>query len=268
MKHLVSRFIAFITREVIREIHRLNGDREKPRMKIDMNALVNDLCSPQANASLQRFFAGNHRFIAMLSERNRRAAANTYDFIDEAMPHALFELNQMAVIASRSEDIMRLDGHILDLGVYKGSSTRNLAKIFPSRTIHGFDSFEGLPVDWSHALKGTFGDMKGIIPDMPANVKLYKGWFDETLPLWLAANRDKPISLLRVDCDIYSSTRTILTVFEPVIRPGTWIVFDELIGYRGFRDHELRAFKEFIERTGFKPNFVSYGLTYAMLYLE
>ena len=75
----------------------------------------------------------------------------------------------------------QIDGN---LGVYKGDSARAIAGIFPDHTIHGFDSFEGLPEDWSHVLKGAFGDIKGILPDMPKNVILYKGWFENTLPDW------------------------------------------------------------------------------------
>lgn len=259
--NLVRRFVRYVVREAVKEL------TEHP-IKLDVSSLLSDISSPKANADLQRFFTGNHRFIALLAEKNRRAAVDTYDYVDQSMHDAVFCRDQMEVIASKREQIMQLGGHILDLGVYKGSSTRRLASIFPHETIHGFDSFEGLPGDWSHALKGTFGEVRGALPDMPANVKLYKGWFEDTLPAWLEGHRAKPISLLRVDCDIYSSTKTIFDVLRPLVRSGTWIVFDELIGYRGFRDNELKAFNEFIDGTGFDYHFVAHGLTYAILYLK
>jgi hypothetical protein len=209
----------------------------------------------------------NHRFIANLVEKNRRAAVDTYDFVDEHMPRAMFAPNQFTVVTSKKDEIIRLQGHILDLGVYKGGSTRALARTFPNNLIHGFDSFEGLPEDWSHARKGSF-DLGGILPDMPKNVRLYKGWFDQTLPVWYRENSGKQISLLRVDCDIYSSTKTIFTVLEPLIKSGTWILFDELIGYRGFRDHEYKAFTEFRAKTGLDFEYVAFGLTYAMGYVK
>jgi hypothetical protein len=102
---------------------------------------------------------------------------------------------------------------------------------------------------------------------MPNNVKLYKGWFDDTLPVWIEQNNDRPISLLRVDCDIYSSTKTIFSVLKPLIQSGTWIVFDELIGYRGWKDHEYKAFMEFIEETNFKYEYIAYGLSYVIVRL-
>lgn len=73
------------------------------------------------------------------------------------MPNARFSINQFDVIRDKQDEIMQLDGHILDLGVYRSVSTKALARIFPSKIIHGFDSFEGLPEDWGHQGKGAFG---------------------------------------------------------------------------------------------------------------
>lgn len=240
-----------------------------PGAKIDVESMVKDLGSGKMNPHLQHFFTWNHRFVAMLAEKNQRAARSTYDFVDGEMPNANFNANQMAVIDSKKDAIMSLGGTILDLGVYKGSSTRALARIFKSETIHGFDSFEGLPEDWAHVLKGAFGDVKGVLPDMPDNVKLYKGWFDDTLPVWRKGYEDKPISLLRIDCDIYSSTKTIFDVLGDLVQKGTWIVFDELIGYRGWEDHEYKAFEEFrATRPDLEFEYVAFGLTYAMGYVK
>ena len=209
------------------------------------------------------------RWAALLAERNKRAAIDTYDFIEAEMPNAVFCKDQFEFIKSRSAEMVEArDGHILDLGVYKGGSTRALARIFPKHVIHGFDSFEGLLGDWSHVLAGAFNDVKGLLPDMPDNVKLYKGWFDDTLPVWKSENKSKKISILRVDCDIYSSTKTIFDVLDSMIDENTWIVFDELIGYWGWREHEHKAFLEFIEKRKFKYEYIAYGLTYTVARLK
>lgn len=238
------------------------------RTKIDMNDLFTQLQRPPANMALRHFLTWENRHCEMLKERSRRAAQQTYDFIDREMSHALFNLDQFAVIESKAKEIAAAGQHFLDLGVYKGGSTRRLAKTFPSATIHGFDSFEGLPEDWSHVMKGQFGDVKGQLPDMPDNVKLYKGWFEDTLPPWSAANPEGSIALLRVDCDIYSSTKTIFDVLGPRLQKGTWICFDELIGYYGFQEHEHKAFMEFIVKTGFSFEYIAYGLTYTIARLK
>ena len=234
------------------------------RIRIDALDLVKQLNRNDLKHSLIRFFEMNHRWIAMLEERNRRTAVATNDFIDREMPDALFYLDQFRVIESKREQIP--GGYVLDLGVYKGASTRRLARIFPERTIHGFDSFEGLPEDWSYTLAGSF-DIRGALPDVPDNVVLHKGWFDDTLPAWKEAHCDLPVSILRVDCDIYSSTQTVFDVLGDRLEPGSWLVFDELIGYRGWEKHEYRAFTEFIEKNGFDYSYVAYGLTHVIVRL-
>ena len=48
-----------------------------------------------------------------------------------------------------------------------------------------------------------------------------------------------------MDCDLYSSTRTVLQAAEPRLVAGSVIVFDDLLAYPGYADHELKAFSEY-----------------------
>ena len=234
---------------------------------INVPHVLRQLNTNDAKHLIISFFERNHRWIANLVDRNRRTAAATNDHIEREMSGALFYLDQFAVIENKRDLMYELGGYILDLGVYKGGSTGRLARIFPDETIHGFDSFEGLPEDWTYVLKGAFGDTEGRLPDVPGNVALHKGWFEDTLPRWKASHCDRPISILRIDCDIYSSTKTIFDVLGDRLESGSWIVFDELIGYRGWEKHEYKAFKEFIDKSGFDYSYVAYGLTYAIVRL-
>ncbi len=266
LKAWIGRLARFIARELRDEFPEPQLDDRK-HVKIDVSDFVQQLGSGRVKHDLIHFMEMNHRWIAMLQDRNRRTAAATNDFVDREMKNTLFHRNQYKVIESKRDQMYELGGYILDLGVYRGGSTRLLAKRFPEETIHGFDSFEGLPEDWSYVLKGGFGDVQGVAPDMPDNVVLYKGWFDETLPRWKASHCDRPISILRVDCDIYSSTKTIFDVLGDRLGSGSWLVFDELIGYRGWENHEFKAFMEFIDETGFDYTYVAYGLTYVIVRL-
>jgi hypothetical protein len=241
--------------------------RNDDPIQIDVEHFVRELGSGRVNPRLVHLFTWNHRWMALLAEKNRRTAVEVYDFIDAEMPNALFSINQFEVIESKREEMAEVDGWILDLGVYKGASTRALARIFRVASIHGFDSFEGLPEDWSHVTKGAFGDIEQNLPEVPDNVTLHKGWFDDTLPPWAEEHGDRPISILRVDCDIYSSTATIFDTVGHMLRPGSWIVFDELIGYRGWRDHEYKAFNEFLKDHPFTVEYIAYGLTYVIVRL-
>ena len=75
-------------------------------------------------------------------------------------------------------------------------------------------------------------------------VRWHVGWFNDTLPAFLAAlPSDRQVSLLHIDCDIYSSASLVLSLLAAQARlaPGCIIIFDELFNYVGFEDHEMRA---------------------------
>jgi Macrocin-O-methyltransferase (TylF) len=65
-------------------------------------------------------------------------------------------------------------------------------------------------------------------PSVPSNVELHKGWFQDTLPPFVAAHPNEAVAMLHVDCDIYSSTVTILQNIGPMLRTGSVIVYDDL----------------------------------------
>ena len=151
-----------------------------------------------------------------------------------------------------------IQGMILEFGVFKGLSISFLAKNLPDRHLHGFDSFEGLPEDFSPTrLKGHTTAM-GILPKVPSNVTLHKGWFEDTLPEFLDAYRSETCSLINIDCVLYSSTKTVLSLLTPFIKPGTLIMFDEYFNYDGWEQHEYKAFQEFVAGNRVSYEYVAY----------
>lgn len=166
------------------------------------------------------------------------------------------------------------DSICLEFGVFKGTTINTVAKARPDLTFHGFDSFEGLPEDWAmggkHVRADAF-DRKGVMPEVESNVKLHKGWFDDTLPKFLSIFETpeilrKEVGYLHVDCDIYSSTVTVLEELQTWIVPGTIIRFDELACWRTvfgeaspsgsasramyttWKEHEWKAMNEWMEK--------------------
>jgi hypothetical protein len=147
------------------------------------------------------------------------------------------------------------DGLVVEFGVAKGASLRLLAGE-TGGMVHGFDSFGGLPEDWSGTKEKTGAfTAKGKLPKVPGNVALHPGWFDHTLPAFVAANPG-PCAFIHVDCDIYTSTVTIFRSLRDRIQPGTVIVFDEYFNYPGWRAHEYKAFQEFIAETGLSYQYI------------
>jgi hypothetical protein len=158
--------------------------------------------------------------------------------------------NQMVNSLSVAKPV---DGLIAEFGVYKGDSIRVLAKAVPTNIIHGFDSFVGLPGKWERGLNvypaGHFS-VNGALPQVPDNVRLHKGWFKDTIPPFLATNPG-PVRFLNIDCDIYSSTKDILTLCNERIHPGAVIYFDEICDWGGcvhrypnWHEHEIKALTE------------------------
>lgn len=147
---------------------------------------------------------------------------------------------------------------IIECGVYKGHSITKIANV-TKRKVYGFDSFEGLPENWDRSdmkfEKGHFS-LDKILPKVPDNVELIQGWFDDTLPRFVENHQDEMIAFLHVDCDLYSSTKTIFDVLGNKLQDGTIIVFDELLNYPNFDKNEIKAFYEFLINSKFDVKWI------------
>jgi Methyltransferase domain len=155
----------------------------------------------------------------------------------------------------------KASGLFLEFGVYKGDSINRMAELRPDVRWYGFDSFEGLPEAWTlGARKGAF-DIGGILPAVRNNVTLIKGFFEETLPRFVAQHRNENVALLHVDCDLYSATKTIFEQLGDMLRPGCIIIFDEYFNYPDWEDGEYKAFAEYTARTGRPFEYIAYVRT-------
>ena len=160
------------------------------------------------------------------------------------------------VATTQLEPQLLLNGWILEFGVATGRTLNQFAHWLPNKFVFGFDGFEGLPEDWpSRMRRGFFARDK--LPQVRDNCELVVGWFDQTLPDF-RANRIKksPVALLHVDCDLYSSTVTVLNTLKDNIVPGTVIVFDEYINYPGWQLDEFRAWQEHCAKYGVKYEYI------------
>jgi len=109
--------------------------------------------------------------------------------------------------------------------------------------IAGFDSFEGLPENWVGGFtKGAFTSeyetVRGLVPE---SVELYKGWFQDTIKQFKTNHLDTQAALIHHDGDLFLSTTITLQLLDDRIVPGTHMIFDELVGYPGYEDHEILA---------------------------
>jgi predicted O-methyltransferase YrrM len=155
-------------------------------------------------------------------------------------------------------EISSEEGLFLEFGVYKGISINRLAQIKPNVTFYGFDSFVGLPEHWRPGSRERAFSTGGELPAVRANVKLIRGFYADTLPASVAAHASKTIRFMHVDCDLYSSTKTIFAETKALLAPGTIIVFDEYFNAPEWREEEYKAFMEFIAESKTSFEYIGY----------
>ena len=188
--------------------------------------------------------------------RQHLAAERSARLVIERMPTVESFDSDFSLLEHSLQAAAEMDGLYCEFGVASGRTINFIAERAPDRTIHGFDSFEGLPQDWRSGFrKGTFR-MDGL-PAVRSNVELHQGWFNETLPAFVEQHSG-PVSFVHLDADLYSSTKTVLDLLGPRFVEGTVLQFDEYFNYPGWEQGEFRAFEEFVSRPGIGFEYIGY----------
>lgn len=163
-----------------------------------------------------------------------------------------------------------IGGVLVECGVAAGAQIAamqdTLLKRNEKRWIYGFDSFEGIPLASAeddqqpgipgpkpdihytdkrellrssgitvHSKENVMKDMKSWFPNNWDTIVLVKGWFQDTLPMYAGVlGKLGGISLLRLDGDLYESTRVSLEHLFPLLNVGGVLIIDdwELSGCR------------------------------------
>lgn len=152
----------------------------------------------------------------------------------------------------------------MEFGVYRGASMRWWSRELKHREsiLHGFDSFQGLPIDGGIWSEGQF-NTAGVVPIIAdARVKFFKGWFEDVLPSYVVPPHE--VLIINMDADLYSSTLFVLRNLRPHIKRGIFIYFDEI----NHIDHEARALDEFLKESGIKLRAVCADKTMAFVFFE
>ena len=192
------------------------------------------------------------------------AARQSADFIREHMqtaqpfpsPHRTLEY--ALTLAPRG-------GMALEFGVYEGTTLKIIAAARGDEAVYGFDSFEGLPETWRSGYPaGTF--CLDNLPDVSGS-ELVVGWFDDVLPGFMQEHPG-PVDFLHVDCDLYSSTKTVLDLVGPRLRSGSIVVFDEYFNYPGWQAHEHRAWNEYVELKGLQCVYEGYTIDHEQVVVK
>jgi O-methyltransferase len=169
-------------------------------------------------------------------------------------------------------------GVYVECGVAAGAQVIAMAHGAPHKTIYAFDSFEGIPLpsnrdDQMPGIKMLSEDEIKSLPNPglqilestgatsvsldefknhcvnagvgTRNIKPVRGWFEETVKNF---SREK-ISILRLDGDLYNSTRVCLLHLFPKVIEGGVIIIDDW-SLRGCRE----ACNDYFDLIYRKPN--------------
>lgn len=166
----------------------------------------------------------------------------------------------MSAIITGLSNVNKNLKRIVEFGVWHGTTLRIIREFCDTDCeVFGFDSFEGLPEAWegTDLGKGFFALDENEIPQIE-NTTLIKGFFEDSLPDFIKKYGHKQCALIHIDCDLYSSTKTILKYMTPSIGSGTIIVFDEWF-YNGsmlFNKCEQLAFYEWVINNNIDFDFI------------
>lgn len=146
----------------------------------------------------------------------------------------------------------RLPGDFVECGVFRGGTALLLARTLsgtgPDRTLHLFDSFEGLAAssgkDGDFYPKGAFSEtseesVRELLAAHAPHVRLHRGWIPNTF----SGLDSLRIAFAHIDVDQYQAALDCLLFLYPRLVPGGIMVFDDY-GFPACRG-ERKAVDEF-----------------------
>lgn len=134
-------------------------------------------------------------------------------------------------------------GDLVECGIYAGAQVAAIARAIldtgaTGRKVHAFDSFQGIPApgpeDHEFLKHGTpAGDVAYPMHLVQQNMRnwgipeelivYHPGWFADTMP----GCGIERIALLRLDADLYESTKTCMKYLFPLVSLSGWVIVDD-----------------------------------------
>lgn len=195
--------------------------------------------------------------------------------------HYLCDAARMQKIFARHRiflETAELPGHIIDAGVFKGSSALLFAHMlrtycpYARKKVIGFDTFdagfEGIEAfEQTRAVEfmrkyepGMEGVLRAIVEaqGLDEYCEFVRGDVAETLPAYIANHHGMRISMLHLDLDIFRPTIEVLRACYDIIVPNGIILLDQY-GVDGWG--EADAVDQFFKDRGLRPEIRLVGHT-------
>ena len=221
-----------------------------------------------------------YSFLPIIGKRFKESRKQRY-YTREYTRFARQQRKMIYMSCARFMNINRIpNGVYLEFGSHEGNTMRMAWDAFGELfdlEYYAFESFKGLPEIDEDSIDKTelfyTGNLATSVSRFKRKVKnigipndklkIIEGYYEESLDDRIQNElMNKYPNVILIDCDLYSSTKTVLNFLKRVLRMGTIVIFDDWNCYFGRDDRgERRAFIEFCnENKNIKFNdFVSTG---------
>jgi len=189
---------------------------------------------------------GKRLFSTMLYASFRSERRSLVDLIETVGRERalLIRIDEAYYLVNAVASAAKIPGDLAEVGVYQGASAKLICETrSPDRTLHLFDTFEGLPDPGSQDHGFTSGEYACALESVQqylkpySNVRFHKGLFPDTA----GPVTERKFSFVNLDVDLYDSTRGALAFFYPRMSPGGIILSHDYSTQSGVR----QAFDEF-----------------------
>lgn len=169
--------------------------------------------------------------------------------IIRSMLHSFYRMEHVYDVLRLARANYRGRFSILEFGTNEGYALAKM--LYATRylgmedrvTVHGFDTFQGMPApqdvkdrnlvfdrdEWIEGqFKGGYEKLDAHLSSRYSNYRLHQGFFEDTLTDdFLGSLHQEPPILIWIDCDFYSSARTVMERIMPHLPNGCLVYFDE-----------------------------------------
>jgi Macrocin-O-methyltransferase (TylF) len=134
---------------------------------------------------------------------------------------------QMEIVLGMLNEIERVPGDIVEIGSWKCGTSGVMAARRPEKQVYAFDLFGGMPYGMTDGPFEYFAhtdweEIQRTASHFP-NLHLVRGPHEETVPKF----EHRPLSLIFMDSDFYSSHKVSLTHLCPMLVQGGFIMFHD-----------------------------------------
>jgi O-methyltransferase len=188
------------------------------------------------------------REVVSFAQPERTAAARRIRDIVTGWETQTMGVDEAYVIRAAVLATSKIVGDLAEVGVFRGGTARIICEAKGKRSLHLFDTFQGLPqpaaIDKGFE-KGQYASSLNDVRRFLAgcsDIHFHEGLF----PATAGPVMDHRFSFVHLDVDLYDSTRAALEFFYPRLSPGAVVISHDYVEFAGVRN----AFDEFF---GNKP---------------